>query len=81
MIVDGDPVYSNGDILTLSTQVDGVVLVVRSEETCWEVAPGRRTTAGPGRGEADRQRVQRAQVLHAQMGLRPSLTGTRKVCT
>lgn len=38
VIVDGDPVYSNGDILTLSTQVDGVVLVVRSEETRWEVA-------------------------------------------
>ncbi|AIC20022.1 MULTISPECIES: CpsD/CapB family tyrosine-protein kinase [Pseudomonas] len=38
VIVDGDPVYSNGDLLTLSTQVDGVVLVVRSEETRWEVA-------------------------------------------
>ncbi|MGE8414869.1 MAG: CpsD/CapB family tyrosine-protein kinase [Pseudomonas sp.] len=38
VIVDGDPVYSSGDILTLSTQVDGVVLVVRSEETRWEVA-------------------------------------------
>lgn len=38
VIIDGDPVYSSGDILTLSTQVDGVVLVVRSEETRWEVA-------------------------------------------
>lgn len=38
VIVDGDPVYSSGDILTLSTQVDGVVLVVRSEETRGEVA-------------------------------------------
>ncbi|MFJ2382198.1 CpsD/CapB family tyrosine-protein kinase [Pseudomonas protegens] len=38
VIIDGDPVYSSGDILTLATQVDGVVLVVRSEETRWEVA-------------------------------------------
>ncbi|MGC5698738.1 CpsD/CapB family tyrosine-protein kinase [Pseudomonas sp. NFXW11] len=38
VILDGDPVYSSGDILTLATQVDGVVLVVRSEETRWEVA-------------------------------------------
>lgn len=38
VIIDGDPVYSSGDILTLCTQVDGVVLVVRSEETRWEVA-------------------------------------------
>lgn len=38
VIVDGDPVYSSGDILALSSQVDGVVLVVRSEETRWEVA-------------------------------------------
>jgi protein-tyrosine kinase len=38
VIIDGDPVYSSGDILALSTQVDGVVLVVRSEETRWEVA-------------------------------------------
>jgi Mrp family chromosome partitioning ATPase len=38
VIIDGDPVYGNGDLLTLSTQVDGVVLVVRGEETRWEVA-------------------------------------------
>lgn len=38
VIIDGDPVYGNGDIVTLSTQVDGVVMVVRSEETRWEVA-------------------------------------------
>ena len=35
VIIDGDPVYSSGDILTLSTQVDGVVLVVRSSTPAW----------------------------------------------
>lgn len=40
VIIDGDPVYSNGDTLTLSSQVDAVVLVVCGEKTRWEVAQG-----------------------------------------
>jgi Mrp family chromosome partitioning ATPase len=38
VILDGDAIYSNPDLLSLCAQVDGVVLVVRSEETRWEVA-------------------------------------------
>ena len=38
VVIDGDAVYSATDALVISTQVDGVVLVVRSEDTRWEVA-------------------------------------------
>ncbi|WP_095083065.1 CpsD/CapB family tyrosine-protein kinase [Pseudomonas sp. Irchel s3h17] len=38
VVIDGDPVYSATDTLVISTLVDGVVLVVRAEDTRWEVA-------------------------------------------
>ena len=38
VVVDGDAVYSAADTLVISTQVDGVIIVVRSEDTRWEVA-------------------------------------------
>ncbi|WP_347905396.1 CpsD/CapB family tyrosine-protein kinase [Pseudomonas purpurea] len=38
VVIDGDAVYSAADTLVISTLVDGVVLVVRAEETRWEVA-------------------------------------------
>ncbi|WP_028622108.1 CpsD/CapB family tyrosine-protein kinase [Pseudomonas sp. Ant30-3] len=38
VVIDGDAVYSAADTLVISTQVDGVILVVRSEDTRWEVA-------------------------------------------
>jgi Mrp family chromosome partitioning ATPase len=38
VVIDGDAVYSASDTLVISTQVDGVVMVVRSEDTRWEVA-------------------------------------------
>ena len=38
VVIDGDPVYSAGDTLVIATLVDGVVLVVRAEDTRWEVA-------------------------------------------
>ncbi|MNB59005.1 Tyrosine-protein kinase YwqD [compost metagenome] len=38
VVIDGDAVYSDADTLVISTQVDGVVLVVRAEDTRWEVA-------------------------------------------
>ncbi|MDR1888034.1 MAG: CpsD/CapB family tyrosine-protein kinase [Zoogloeaceae bacterium] len=38
VVIDGEAVYGSPDTLAISTQVDGVVLVVRGEETRWEVA-------------------------------------------
>ncbi|PTR23201.1 MULTISPECIES: CpsD/CapB family tyrosine-protein kinase [unclassified Pseudomonas] len=38
VVIDGDAVYSASDTLVISTQVDGVVLVVPAEDTRWEVA-------------------------------------------
>ncbi|MFJ3369539.1 CpsD/CapB family tyrosine-protein kinase [Pseudomonas sp. NPDC086251] len=38
VVIDGDAVYSAADTLVISTQVDGVIMVVRSEDTRWEVA-------------------------------------------
>lgn len=38
VVVDGDAVYSAADTLVISTQVDGVIIVVGSEDTRWEVA-------------------------------------------
>jgi len=38
VVIDGDAVYSAADTLVISAQVDGVVMVVRSEDTRWEVA-------------------------------------------
>lgn len=38
IVIDGDAVYANSDSLTIAAQTDGVVLVVRAEETRWEVA-------------------------------------------
>ncbi|MDR2365586.1 MAG: hypothetical protein LBD68_07005 [Zoogloeaceae bacterium] len=38
VVVDGDAVYASPDILTISAQANGVILVVRGEETRWEVA-------------------------------------------
>jgi Mrp family chromosome partitioning ATPase len=38
VVIDGDAVYSDSDTLVISTQVDGVVMVVRCEDTRWEVA-------------------------------------------
>lgn len=38
VVIDGDAVYSTADTLVISTQVDGVVFVVRAEDTRWEVA-------------------------------------------
>lgn len=38
VVIDGDAVYSTADTLVISTLVDGVVLVVRAEETRQEVA-------------------------------------------
>ncbi|MDO7897046.1 CpsD/CapB family tyrosine-protein kinase [Pseudomonas citrulli] len=42
VVIDADAVYSASDTLVLSTQVDGVVLVVRGEDTRWEVAQAAR---------------------------------------
>ncbi|MGL6247117.1 CpsD/CapB family tyrosine-protein kinase [Pseudomonas sp.] len=38
VVIDGDAVYSAADTMIISTQVDGVIMVVRSEDTRWEVA-------------------------------------------
>jgi Mrp family chromosome partitioning ATPase len=38
VVIDGDAVYSAADTLVISTQVDGVIMVVRAEDTRWEVA-------------------------------------------
>jgi protein-tyrosine kinase len=38
VVLDGDAVYSAVDTLIISTLVDGVILVVRAEDTRWEVA-------------------------------------------
>ncbi|MDR3159432.1 MAG: CpsD/CapB family tyrosine-protein kinase [Zoogloeaceae bacterium] len=38
VVIDGEAVYASPDTLTISAQADGVVLVVRGEETRWEVA-------------------------------------------
>ncbi|MGH8388079.1 MAG: CpsD/CapB family tyrosine-protein kinase [Pseudomonas sp.] len=38
VVIDGDAVYSAADTLVFSAQVDGVVMVVRSEDTRREVA-------------------------------------------
>jgi protein-tyrosine kinase len=38
VVIDGDAVYSAADTLVISTQVDGVVFVVRAEDTRWEAA-------------------------------------------
>lgn len=38
VILDGDAVYANSSLVSLASRVDGVVLVVRAEETRWEVA-------------------------------------------
>lgn len=38
VILDGEAIYANADTLAISAVVDGVVLVVRAEETRWEVA-------------------------------------------
>ncbi|MCD9113507.1 MULTISPECIES: CpsD/CapB family tyrosine-protein kinase [Pseudomonas] len=42
VVIDADAVYSASDTLVISTQVDGVVLVVRGEDTRWEVAQAAR---------------------------------------
>lgn len=42
VVIDADAVYSATDTLVISTQVDGVVLVVRGEDTRWEVAQAAR---------------------------------------
>ncbi|WP_434609965.1 CpsD/CapB family tyrosine-protein kinase [Pseudomonas sp. R1-7] len=42
VVIDADAVYSATDTLVISTQVDGVVLVVRGEDTRWEVAQATR---------------------------------------
>jgi len=42
VVIDADAVYSATDTLVMSTQVDGVVLVVRGEDTRWEVAQAAR---------------------------------------
>lgn len=42
VVVDADAVYSASDTLVMSTQADGVVLVVRGEDTRWEVAQAAR---------------------------------------
>jgi protein-tyrosine kinase len=49
VVIDGDAVYSAADTLVISTQVDGVIMVVRAEDTRWEVgqaAVQRLTQAG-----------------------------------
>ncbi|MEB0048298.1 MULTISPECIES: CpsD/CapB family tyrosine-protein kinase [unclassified Pseudomonas] len=38
VVIDGDAVYSAADTLVISTQVDGVIMVVGAEDTRWEVA-------------------------------------------
>ncbi|UVM52579.1 CpsD/CapB family tyrosine-protein kinase [Pseudomonas sp. B21-015] len=38
VVIDGDAVYSAADTLVISTLVDGVIMVVRAEDTRWEVA-------------------------------------------
>lgn len=38
VVIDGEAIYANADTLGLAALVDGVVLVVRGEETRWEVA-------------------------------------------
>lgn len=38
IVIDGDAVYANSDSLTIAAQADAVALVVRAEETRWEVA-------------------------------------------
>ena len=38
VILDGDAIYANSGLVSLAARVDGVVLVVRAEETRWEVA-------------------------------------------
>jgi len=42
VVIDADAVYSTSDTLVMSAQVDGVVLVVRGEDTRWEVAQAAR---------------------------------------
>lgn len=42
VVIDADAVYSATDTLVIGTQVDGVVLVVRGEDTRWEVAQAAR---------------------------------------
>ncbi|ROM70951.1 cobalamin biosynthesis protein CobQ [Pseudomonas brassicacearum] len=42
VVIDADAVYSAFDTLVMSTQADGVVLVVRGEDTRWEVAQAAR---------------------------------------
>lgn len=42
VVIDSDAVYSASDTLVMGTQVDGVVLVVRGEDTRWEVAQAAR---------------------------------------
>jgi Mrp family chromosome partitioning ATPase len=38
VVIDGEAVYASSDTLAISAQADGVALVVRGEETRWEVA-------------------------------------------
>lgn len=38
VVIDGDAVYEAVDTLVISTLVDGVIMVVRAEDTRWEVA-------------------------------------------
>ncbi|CDF95868.1 MULTISPECIES: CpsD/CapB family tyrosine-protein kinase [unclassified Pseudomonas] len=42
VVIDADAVYAASDTLVMSAQVDGVVLVVRGEDTRWEVAQATR---------------------------------------
>ncbi|TWC12278.1 MULTISPECIES: CpsD/CapB family tyrosine-protein kinase [unclassified Pseudomonas] len=42
VVIDADAVYAASDTLVMSAQVDGVVLVVRGEDTRWEVAQAAR---------------------------------------
>lgn len=42
VVIDADAVYSATDTLVMSAQADGVVLVVRGEDTRWEVAQAAR---------------------------------------
>jgi Mrp family chromosome partitioning ATPase len=38
VVIDGDAVYSAADTLVISTLADGVIMVLRAEDTRWEVA-------------------------------------------
>ena len=78
MVIDGDAVYSAADTLVISTQVDGVVPVVRAEDTRWEVAQAAVQRLSQAGSEAGRQRVQPTQVLHARMAVQKPVSNQTK---